>query len=173
MGPKPRKATTPQGPADRAQQTRADKFKDGGAVMNQAKNIEVIRRYFDGCNSSDLDVLLSTLAPDVVHYFLPHNTGPIKGAQHLARYWRKFKQVLDPIWAVDHIIAQGNEVVSEWSVVYSPAGTQPRIMQRGTEWYVMRDGRISEVRAYLILDEARNCELTGFPYSERGYLSGP
>jgi hypothetical protein len=46
-------------------------------------------------------------------------------------------------------------------------------MQRGTEWYVMRDGRISEVRAYLILDEARNCELTGFPYSERGYLSGP
>ena len=34
-------------------------------------NIAVVRRYFDGCNSGKLEDLLPTLAPDVVHYFLP------------------------------------------------------------------------------------------------------
>jgi ketosteroid isomerase-like protein len=32
-----------------------------------AHHIEVVRNYFAGCNSGDLDALLSALAPDVVH----------------------------------------------------------------------------------------------------------
>jgi hypothetical protein len=43
-------------------------------------------------------------------------------------------------------------------------------MARGTEWYVMRDGRIAEVRAYFIADSAANAELAAFPYAQRGYL---
>lgn len=43
-------------------------------------------------------------------------------------------------------------------------------MFRGTEWYVMQDMRIAEVRAYYQYDEVRDCELNGFPYLERGYL---
>ena len=66
-------------------------------TANEAKNIEVVRRYFDGCNSGDLDVLLSTLAHDVIHYFLPSRFPPIEGAEHLARHWRKYKNVLDPV----------------------------------------------------------------------------
>ncbi len=39
---------------------------------HDSDNISVVLKYFhDGCNSGDLDVLLSTLDPDVVHYFLP------------------------------------------------------------------------------------------------------
>jgi hypothetical protein len=47
--------------------------------------------------SGDLAVLLSTLAPDVVHYFLPARFPPIRGAEPLARYWRTYKLALDPL----------------------------------------------------------------------------
>ncbi len=59
--------------------------------MSDATNVEVVLRYFDGCTSGDIDVLMSTLAPDVVHYFLPVIHEPIRGAEHLSRYWRKFQ----------------------------------------------------------------------------------
>jgi ketosteroid isomerase-like protein len=137
----------------------------------EASNIAVVRRYFDGCSTGDLEVLLSTLAPDVVHYFLPHQFAPIRGAEHLARHWRKFKQVRDPIWAIDQIIAQDNQVVSEWSCIWTPKDTSERIMMRGSEWYVLRDGFISEIRAYLLHDDTKDTELTQFPYRERSYLS--
>ena len=136
----------------------------------EERNIAVVLEYFDGCNSGELDDLLGTLDPDVVHYFLPQQFKSIRGAQHLAKYWRKFKVLLDPTWKIDHIIAQGNEVVSEWSCLWTPERTDLRLMMRGSEWYVMRDGRISEVRAYFGYSEKSNTELTGFPYGARGYL---
>jgi ketosteroid isomerase-like protein len=137
----------------------------------EAGNIDVVRRYFDGCNSGDLDVLLGTLTRDVVHYFLDPKFPPIRGAEHLAKYWRKYKTVLDPIWSIDRIVAQDNEVVSEWSCIWTPKQTQRRILTRGSEWYVMRDGRIAEVRAYFIADDTTNTGLIGFPYGERSYLT--
>jgi hypothetical protein len=46
-------------------------------------------------------------------------------------------------------------------------------MMRGSEWYVIRDGRIAEIRAYLLHDDTSDAELIGFPYLERGYLTYP
>lgn len=137
----------------------------------ETRNISVVLKYFDGCNSGDLDDLLSTLDPEVIHYFLPEQFKPIQGAQHLAKYWRKFKMLLNPTWKIDHIIAQGDDVVSEWSCFWTPEGTDLRLMMRGTEWYVMREGRIAEVRAYFGYNDNFTTELTGFPYDDRGYLA--
>lgn len=134
-------------------------------------NIAVVLKYFDGCNSGNLDDLLSTIDPEIVHYFLPQQFKPIRGAQHLAKYWRKFKNVLNPIWKIDRIIAQGNEVVGEWSCLWTPEGSDLRLIMRGSEWYVMREGRIAEVRAYFGYSDKFNVELTGFPYDDRGYLT--
>jgi ketosteroid isomerase-like protein len=137
----------------------------------EATNIEVVRKYFDGCQSGDVDLIVSTLTPNVVHYFLPSRFPPIRGAEHLAKYWRKYKLALDPVWNVDHIIAHGDEVVSEWSCIWTPKGTQKRLMLRGSEWYVMRDAKIAEIRAYFLSADDGHTELAGFPYGERGYLS--
>lgn len=137
----------------------------------EAANISTVRKYFDGCNSGDLDVLLGTLAHDVIHYFLPPTFPAIRGAEHLAKYWRKYKTALDPVWSIDRIVAQGNEVVSEWSCIWTSRQTQRRLMARGSEWYLMRDARIAEVRAYFIADDDNDTELIGFPYAERGYLT--
>jgi len=52
----------------------------------EASNVSVVLKYFEGgCNSGDLDELLSTLDPDVIHYFLPPQFKPIRGALHLAK----------------------------------------------------------------------------------------
>jgi ketosteroid isomerase-like protein len=136
----------------------------------EANNISVVLKYFDGCNTGDLEDLLSTLDPEVTHYFLPRQFKPIEGAQHLAKYWRKFKILLNPTWKIDHIIARNDEVVSEWSCQWTPEGTKLRRMMRGSEWYRMRDGRIAEVRAYFDYSDSSDTELTGFPYGSRGYL---
>jgi ketosteroid isomerase-like protein len=140
--------------------------------MNQQEstNIFVVLKYFDACTSGDLDVLLSTLDPDVVHYFLPARFPPIHGAEHLAKYWRKFKNALNPVWRIDHIIGRDDEVVSEWSCHWTHQETSRRVMMRGTEWYVMREARIAEVRAYFLYEDSADTQLTGFPYSERDYL---
>ncbi|MGZ9058461.1 MAG: hypothetical protein ACXW14_04360 [Burkholderiaceae bacterium] len=46
----------------------------------EARNKSVVLKYFDGCNSGDLDDLLATLDPEVIHYFLPQQFKPIRGA---------------------------------------------------------------------------------------------
>lgn len=137
----------------------------------EERNISVVLRYFEGCNSGDLEDLLGTLDPEVVHYFFPAQFKAIHGAEHLAKYWRKFKLRLNPAWKIDHIIARNNEVVSEWSCLWTPEGTDSRLMMRGSEWYVMRDERIAEVRAYFGYSDKVHAELAGFPYAERGYLT--
>jgi ketosteroid isomerase-like protein len=114
----------------------------------EATNIQVVRKYFAGCNTGELADIMATLEPDVVHFFLPNRFPPIRSAEQLARYWRAYKLALDPVWSVDHAIAQGNEVVSEWSCIWTPKGAQDRLILRGSEWYVMRDGKIAEIRAY-------------------------
>jgi hypothetical protein len=141
------------------------------ATVHPDSNVRAVLKYFDGCNSGNLDTLLSTLSHDVIHYFLSDVHKPIRGAEHLARYWRKFRLVYKPIWRVDRTLAARDEVVGEWSCSYIPRDKDDRMMFRGTEWYVMKSGLIAEVRAYYQYDESRDCELTGFPYDKRNYLT--
>jgi hypothetical protein len=44
-------------------------------------------------------------------------------------------------------------------------------MSRGTEWYVLRDGLIVEVRAYFATNQSADTELADFPYADRKYLT--
>ena len=133
-------------------------------------NVDVVLRYFDGCNTGDPDDLLPTLAEDVVHYFLPDSVPTIRGSEHLARFWAEVKRTAEPTWRIDEIIGAGDLVASEWSLRWRPSGSGPWVMTRGTEWYVMRDGVIAEIRAYYADDRLGDSELADFPYAERGYL---
>ena len=131
---------------------------------------DLITRYYDGCSDGDLDVLLSTLHPDVVHYFLAPNLGstPVAGAEHLARYWRKITRAIEARWVVDRLMADGDEAVIEWTMFWLPAGTNERVATRGAEWFVLRDGLIAEIRSYY-QQHKTTTELDAFPYAARGY----
>lgn len=132
-------------------------------------NTAVVLRYLDGCNSGDRAVLLSTLAPAVVHYFLPAKFKTIRGAEALTDYWQKYKAAFRPVWQVDQIIGAGDRVATEWSCLFTPREGGP-LLSRGAEWYLLENGLIREIRAYFIADGSADSELEGFPYAERGYL---
>lgn len=131
---------------------------------------ELIIRYYDGCSDGDVDVLLSTLHPHVVHYFLAPNPGstPVAGAEHLARYWRKVTRAVEARWVVDRLVADDDEAVIEWTMFWLPTGTGERVATRGAEWFVVRDGLIAEIRSYY-QQHGVTTELNAFPYVARGY----
>ncbi len=132
--------------------------------------IETIKRYYEGCNTADVDLMMSTFTDDVVHYFVDH--GAVRGAQGLANYWSKVGPRTGANWALDHALVQEPEAVIEWSMRWVPAPTGEAELLRGTEWYVFREGLISEIRSYhnnFYLQDAKNRELHDFDYAGRGY----
>ena len=40
--------------------------------MNKHRFIDVVKRYYLGCNQRDFDIMMSTFSPDIVHYFVDH-----------------------------------------------------------------------------------------------------
>ena len=133
--------------------------------------LETITRYYDGCSAGDIEQLTGTLHPDVVHWFLAPNPGsaPVRGAEHLARYWRKVARMIDARWVVDHCLAGDREAVIEWTMFWLPPGAAGRVATRGAEWFTFADdGRITEIRSYY-QQRPETTELDGFPYAGRGY----
>ena len=130
----------------------------------------LVTRYYEGCSAGDVELMLSTLHPDVVHWFLAPNTGSaaVSGAEHLARYWRKVGRMHAARWVVDSICATPQQAVIEWTMWWSPDGASERVATRGAEWFTCRDGLIDEIRSYYQL-RPRTSELDGFPYAARGY----
>ena len=129
----------------------------------------LISRYYDGCSSGDVDLMMQTLHPDVVHWFLAPNTGSqaVAGAEHLARYWRKVTAMLRARWVVESICATGEQAVIEWTMWWQPAGGE-RVATRGAEWFTCAGGLIGEIRSYYQMRPVTT-ELDGFPYAGRSY----
>ena len=130
----------------------------------------LISRYYDGCSTGDVDLMLTTLHPEVVHWFLAPNPGStaVEGAEHLARYWRKVTGMLQARWVVDSICATPEQAVIEWTMWWLPEGATERVATRGAEWFTGQDGLIREIRSYYQM-RPETTELDGFPYAERGY----
>ena len=132
--------------------------------------IETIQTYYQGCNSADYDLMMSTFTDDVVHYFVDHSA--VRGGQALANYWCKVGPKTHANWELDHALVQEPEAVIEWSMRWTPAATgEPEIL-RGSEWYRFDGDRISEIRSYhnnYYLQSPENRRLHDFDYPGRGY----
>ncbi|MBN9099053.1 MULTISPECIES: nuclear transport factor 2 family protein [unclassified Pseudonocardia] len=131
--------------------------------------LDTITRYYDGCSTGDVELMVSTLDADVVHWFLAPNPGSaaVRGGEHLARYWRKVQAMIDARWVVDHCLAGDGEAVIEWTMYWTADGA--RVATRGAEWFTFStDGLISEIRSYY-QQRPETTELDGFPYAGRGY----
>lgn len=133
-------------------------------------NLDVIRRYYDACNSGDVAEYEATLHPEVVHYFLRPNVGsaPVGPRERLIAYWRKVQPMITGVWVVDSIVSADESAVIEWSLFWTPAGDQKRVVTRGAEWFDFRDGLIVEIRSYY-QQQPQDTELEAFDYAQRGY----
>jgi ketosteroid isomerase-like protein len=138
-------------------------------------HLETITSYYEGCSSGDVELMLTTLDADVVHWFLAPNPGsaPVRGGEHLARFWRKVQGMIDARWLVDHCLTGESEAVIEWTMFWRSGGDV--VATRGAEWFTFSSaGLITEIRSYY-QQRPETTELDGFPYAERGYsgLTGP
>ena len=136
-----------------------------------------IRRYFDGCNRANVEMMMSTMAPDATHYF-PSGApqGPFRSAREIANGWVAAVDRLGSLWTIDSILvdAARREAVIEWTHWKTKLG----VFLRGDEWYRFDEtGRIVEIRAYYACppdaDSGSNNELGGFDYEGRGYPLTP
>ena len=139
--------------------------------MAEHPHLVTIRKYLDGCSTANAELVKSTVTPDFIHYFL--TIPPIRGATEFADAVVAYPKEYQAHWTVDHAIVEGNEAVIEWTQRWVPPGRSQVELLRGTEWYLFKEGRIAEVRAYFVGHETQGepgrHELYDFPYAERGY----
>jgi hypothetical protein len=135
-----------------------------------------IRRYFDDCNSGDIERVAANFEPDAVHYFPPGTyEGPFRGARAIGAKWSAAVKNLGSYWTVDQVLCdpRTRRAVIEWTHFKRVPG----IVLRGDEWYVFSArGLIAEIRAYYASPQdpsLQQLELGGFDYAGRGYPLAP
>lgn len=131
--------------------------------------LDHVRSYYESLNAADADKIAAHFTDDATHYYTrlgPHHGRAI--AENAC--WAIDK--LDASWQLEHGIEQGDEVVIEWSMSWRDPDSGERRINRGTEWFVIRDGLIAAVRAYHHGDR-NNPEgnLLGFDHGERGHTT--
>ena len=140
--------------------------------MTRHRFISTIKKYYEGCNTRNSELMMSTFTDDVVHYFVDHSS--VSTAKGLANYWCKVAPRTRARWTVDHALVEEPEAVVEWSMLWKPLLEENHELLRGTEWFVFRDEKIAEIRSYhcnFFLNDRENRQLHDFDYIGRGYTT--
>ena len=138
--------------------------------MTSVANLDHIRSYYDALNSGDVELIASHFTDDAVHYYT--RLGPHQGSRAIAENARWAIENLDGQWWLEHGIADGDEAVIEWTMTWRDPKSGEKRLNRGTEWFRLRDGKIAEVRAYHHGDrENPRGDLLGFDFEARGYTT--
>jgi ketosteroid isomerase-like protein len=129
-----------------------------------------VQAYYEALNRGDADEVASFFTDDATHYYT--RLGPHVGAQTIGDHTRMAVDVLQASWIYEHGIDNGDEAVIEWSMLWTDPKSGERRLDRGTEWFRFRDGKICEVRAYHHSNaKNRSGDLVGFDHAARGYTT--
>jgi ketosteroid isomerase-like protein len=129
-----------------------------------------VRAYYEALNTGDADRVASFFTDDAVHYYT--RLGPHRGSASIGEHTRLAVDHLEGRWVFEHGIENGDEAVIEWTMTWRDPGSGERRLDRGTEWFRFRDGKICEVRAYHHSnDKNRSGDLLGFDHAGRGHTT--
>jgi ketosteroid isomerase-like protein len=130
--------------------------------------IEHVRSYYEALNGGDARAVSSHFTEDAVHYYT--RLGPHEGAETIGDYAALGVSTIDAQWYIENAIEQGDQVVIEWTMTWRDPKDGAKRLDRGTEWFLIRDGRIAEVRAYHHGGRKNpQGDLLGFDHEGRGY----
>jgi hypothetical protein len=122
--------------------------------------LDHVRSYYDALNTGDAEV----------HYYT--RLGPHQGARTIGEHTNLAVEQLEGRWFIEDAIDDGERVVIEWTMTWRDPKSGQRRLDRGTEWFEFRDGRIREVRAYHHSGpKNRSGDLLGFDHAGRGYTT--
>jgi ketosteroid isomerase-like protein len=131
-------------------------------------NLDHIRSYYEALNTGDAELVASHFTEDAVHYYT--RLGPHEGAERIGQNAKLGVGMIDGQWYIEHGIEQGDEAVIEWTMTWRDPKSGEKRLDRGTEWFKLRDGKIAEVRAYHHGNKKNpQGDLLGFDHEGRGY----
>jgi ketosteroid isomerase-like protein len=134
----------------------------------RVSNLDHIRSYYEALNTGDAELVASHFTEDAVHYYT--RLGPHEGAERIGQNAKLGVGMIDGQWYIEHGIESGDEAVIEWTMTWRDPESGEKRLDRGTEWFKMRDGRIAEVRAYHHGNKKNpQGDLLGFDHEGRGY----
>jgi ketosteroid isomerase-like protein len=129
---------------------------------------ERVRAYYEALNTGDAAAVSAHFTDDAVHYYT--RLGPHEGAETIGGFAALGVSTIDAQWYVENAIEQGDQVVIEWTMTWRDPKNGERRLDRGTEWFQIRDGKIAEVRAYHHGGRKNpQGDLLGFDHEGRGY----
>ena len=130
--------------------------------------IDHVRGYYGALNTGDPEQIKPFFTEDAVHYYT--RLGPHRGAQAIADNAKLGVEHLDGQWHMYNGIEEGDQAVIEWAMTWRDPETGERRLDRGTEWFLFRDGLIAEVRAYFHGGRRnRSGDLIEFDHAGRGH----
>jgi ketosteroid isomerase-like protein len=139
--------------------------------MNELTPLQRVKAYYRDLNTGDPGKVARHFHADANHYYT--RMEPNRSGRAIGDVTEQGVKHLDGSWHLEHAIEQGDEVVIEWAMLWrDPRHGGVKRLNRGTEWFIVRDGLIEEVRAYHHSD-AKNHEgdLVGFDHAGRGHTT--
>jgi ketosteroid isomerase-like protein len=126
------------------------------------EHLALVRHYYDVINGGDADAVADCFTDDAVHYYT--RMAPHRGREIAERAAWAVDNI-DAEWSMYNGIEQDGQVVIEWAMKWLDPSSGECRLDRGTEWFLFRDGKICEVRAYY----NRSGDLIGFDHAARGH----
>jgi ketosteroid isomerase-like protein len=132
--------------------------------------LDHVRSYYDALNTGDAHAVAEHFTDDAVHYYT--RLGPHQGAEAIGAHTEWAVRNIGGQWHIDNAIEDGEQAVIEWAMTWRDPESGERRLDRGTEWFRFRDGRICEVRAYHHGGPKNpSGDLLGFDHAGRGYTT--
>ncbi|HEX6205042.1 MAG TPA: nuclear transport factor 2 family protein [Solirubrobacterales bacterium] len=129
---------------------------------------ERVRAYYESLNTGDAAAVSVHFADDATHYYT--RLGPHEGAKTIGDLAALGVASIDAQWYIENLIEAGGEVAIEWTMTWRDPQSGEKRLDRGTEWFRFRDGKILEVRAYHHGGKKNpQGDLLGFDHQGRGY----
>jgi ketosteroid isomerase-like protein len=127
-----------------------------------------VRGYYEDLNTGDAEAVSQHSTEDAVHYYT--RLGPHQGAGTIGDYAALGVSTIDAQWYVENLIEQGDQVAIEWTMTWRDPRSGAKRLDRGAEFFLIRDGKIAEVRAYHHGGKKNpQGDLLGFDHGGRGY----
>src|SRR3954452_408212 len=106
---------------------------------------ERVRAYYEALNTGDAEAVSAHFTEDAVHYYT--RLGPHEGAETIGRYAAFGVEQIDAQWYLENLVEHGDQVAIEWTMTWRDPEKDERRLDRGAEWFLIRDGKIAAVPA--------------------------
>ncbi|MEZ5075962.1 MAG: nuclear transport factor 2 family protein [Solirubrobacterales bacterium] len=135
-------------------------------------NLDHIRSYYAALNTGDATAVAAHFTDDATHYYT--RLEPQRGAEAIGQMTEWAVANIGAQWRVENAIEAGDQAAIEWSMTWRHAESGESRLERGTEWFLFRDGKIAEIRAYYHGGPKNHQgNLLGFDHAGRGHQTLP